>query len=91
MAEDKDESQEKSQAPSSRKLEKAAEEGRVVQSKEMYVFTILFAGVFLMYSLPLVVNDFLMSLKSKVKRVFSVDSPNQLLVIQLLLVRIRVR
>ena len=64
MAEDKDESQEKSQAPSSRKLEKAAEEGRVVQSKEMYVFTILFAGVFLMYSLPLVVNDFLMSLKS---------------------------
>ena len=64
MAEDKDESQEKSQAPSSRKLEKAAEEGRVVQSKEMYVFTILFAGVFLMYSLPLVINDFLMGLKS---------------------------
>ena len=35
MAEDKDESQEKTQDPTSRKLEKAAEEGKVVSSKEM--------------------------------------------------------
>ena len=49
MAEDKDESQEKTQDPSSRKLDKAREEGKVVSSKEMYVFTILCAGVFLMY------------------------------------------
>ena len=44
MAEDKDESQEKTQDPSSRKIEKAREDGKVVTSKEMYVFTILFVG-----------------------------------------------
>ncbi len=64
MAEDKDESQEKTQEPSSRKLEKARQEGKVVSSKETYVFTILVAGVFLMYSTPFLLNDFLMSLKS---------------------------
>ena len=64
MAEDKDESQEKTQDPSSRKLDKAREEGKVVSSKEMYVFTILCAGVFLMYSTPYLLNDFLMGLKS---------------------------
>ena len=64
MAEDKDESQEKTQDPTSRKLEKAAEEGKVVSSKEMFVFTILLAGVFLMYSTPLLLNDFLASIKS---------------------------
>ena len=64
MAEDKDESQEKTQEPSSRKLDKARQEGKVVSSKEMYVFTILCAGVFLMYSTPYLLNDFLMSLKS---------------------------
>ena len=52
MAEDKDESQEKSQAPSSRKLEKAAEEGRVVQSKEMYVFTGIVMLFGLVYLIP---------------------------------------
>jgi len=36
MAEDKDESQEKTQEPSSRKLDKARQEGKVVSSKEMY-------------------------------------------------------
>ena len=49
MAEDKDESQEKTQNPTSRRLEKAREDGKVVSSKEMFVFTILSVGVILMY------------------------------------------
>ena len=49
MAEDKDESQEKTQDPTSRRLEKAKEDGKVVTSREMQVFTILSIGVLLMY------------------------------------------
>ena len=39
MAED--DSQEKTEEPSSRKLEQAAEDGKVLSSKEMFVFTTL--------------------------------------------------
>ena len=52
MAEDKDESQEKTQDPTSRRLEKAKEDGKVVTSREMHVFTILTIGVLLMYLMP---------------------------------------
>ena len=64
MAEDKDESQEKTQDPTARRLEKAREDGKVVSSKEMYVFTILSAGVILMYVAPAFVEDFLKMTKS---------------------------
>ena len=63
MAEDKDESQEKTQEPSSRKIQKAEEEGKVVTSKEMGVFVVLAAGVILMYITPFFVTDFLEILK----------------------------
>ncbi len=59
MAEDKDESQEKTQDPTSRRLEKAREDGKVVTSREMQVFTILTIGVMLMYVLPALFDDFL--------------------------------
>ena len=59
MAEDKDESQEKTQDPTSRRIEKAREDGKVVSSKEMFVFTILAAGVLIMYVLPPLLEDFL--------------------------------
>ncbi len=59
MAEDKDESQEKTQAPSSRRIEKAKEDGKVVSSKEMFVFTILAVGVMVMYAVPYFIGDFL--------------------------------
>ena len=49
MAEDKDESQEKTQDPTSRRIEKAREDGKVVTSREVQVFTILTVGVILMY------------------------------------------
>ena len=61
MAEDKDESQEKTQDPTSRRLEKAREDGKVVSSKEMFVFTILTVGVILMYIFPPLIEDFLPS------------------------------
>ena len=64
MAEDKDESQEKTQDPTSRRIEKAREDGKVVSSKEMYVFTILTAGVILMYLAPAFIEDFLKITKS---------------------------
>ena len=50
MAEESEDGQEKTEEPTSRKLEKAAEEGQVLSSKEMYVFTgiiMLFGLVFL--------------------------------------------
>ena len=59
MAEDKDESQEKTQDPTSRRLEKAKEDGKVVTSREMQVFTILTIGVLLMYLMPPLLDDFL--------------------------------
>ena len=59
MAEDKDESQEKTQDPSSRRIEKAKEDGKVVTSREMQVFTILSIGVLLMYLMPPLLDDFL--------------------------------
>jgi len=64
MAEDKDESQEKTQDPTSRRLEKAREDGKVVSSKEMFVFTILTVGVILMYIFPPLIEDFLKISKS---------------------------
>jgi|TARA_B100000287_G_scaffold393490_1_gene406768 flagellar biosynthetic protein FlhB len=64
MAEDKDESQEKTQDPTSRRLEKAREDGKVVSSKEMFVFTVLASGVIIMYIIPPLLDDFLMITRS---------------------------
>jgi len=52
MADD-DDSQEKTEDPSQRKLDNASEEGRVLSSKEMFVFTGIAAGWLLISSLPL--------------------------------------
>ena len=49
----------KTQDPTSRRLEKAREDGKVVSSKEMFVFTILSVGVILMYIFPPLIEDFL--------------------------------
>ena len=59
MAEDKDESQEKTQDPSSRRLEKAREDGKVVKSTEVFVFVLLAAGILLMQITPFFIEDFL--------------------------------
>ena len=64
MAEDKDESQEKTQEPTARRLEKAKEDGKVLSSKEAFVFSSMFMGVLLFYLAPMLIDDFLKICKS---------------------------
>ena len=52
MAEEND-SQEKTEDPSQRKLDKAREEGRVLSSKEMFVFTGMLAGLAIISMVPI--------------------------------------
>ena len=53
MAEESQDGQEKTEEPSQRKLEKAAEDGKVLSSKEAFVFTSMFAGFMLMFITPM--------------------------------------
>ena len=53
MAEESQGGQEKTEDPSQRKLEKSAEDGKVLSSKEMFVFTSMFAAFVLMFVTPL--------------------------------------
>ncbi len=57
MAENQDSSQEKTEEPTQRKLDKAREDGKVISSKEMFVFTTM-AMALLMLSLMGGVADF---------------------------------
>ena len=52
MAEQSEDGQEKTEEPTAKKLEKAAEEGQVFTSKEMFVFTGIVAMFGLVYILP---------------------------------------
>ena len=56
MAEEGDSSQEKTEDPSQRKIEKAAEDGKVLTSKDMFVFTGLFGGLLMMLAVPGIVE-----------------------------------
>ena len=56
MAEEGDNSQEKTEDPSQRKLDKAAEDGKVLTSKDMFVFTGLFGGLLMMLGVPGIVE-----------------------------------
>lgn len=53
MAEGGDESQEKTEDPSQKRLEKAAEDGEVLSSKEMFVFSTMGMGIAMLYVLYL--------------------------------------
>ena len=57
MAEEGDNSQEKTEDPSQRKLEKAAEDGKVLTSKDMFVFTGLFGGLLMMFGVPNIIES----------------------------------
>ena len=52
MAEQSEDGQEKTEEPTAKKLEKAAEEGQVLSSKEMFVFTGVLVMFGLVYILP---------------------------------------
>lgn len=53
MAEGGDESQEKTEDPSQKRLDKAAEDGEVLSSKEMFVFSTMAMGIAMLYALYL--------------------------------------
>ena len=57
MAEESSDGQEKTEDPSQRKIDKATEEGRVLKSQEVNIFTSLTAGLFLMFIVPSVAQD----------------------------------
>ena len=59
MAEESQDGQEKTEEPSQRKLDKAAEDGQVLTSKEMFVFTSLIIGLMVLSSIPFFAKDFL--------------------------------
>ena len=50
MAEENEGGQEKTEEPSQRKIEKAKEDGKVLSSKEMFVFTNISMGLILMFA-----------------------------------------
>ena len=58
MAEEND-SQEKTEEPSQRKLDKASEDGQVLTSKEMFVFTGMAAGLLLISLVPMFAQNVL--------------------------------
>ena len=59
MAEESQDGQEKTEEPSQRKLQKAAEDGKVLSSKEAFVFTTMFAGFMLMFITPMFITPVL--------------------------------
>ena len=64
MAEDKDESQEKTQDPTSRRIEKAREDGKVVYFKRNVCFYNFNCRSYLDVSWPVFIEDFLKITKS---------------------------
>ena len=63
MAEEDSGSQDKTEEPSARKLEKAAEDGQVLSSKEMFVFTTLIMGLMILTTIPFFLRDILSAWK----------------------------
>ena len=56
MAEEGSDGQEKTEDPSQRKIDKSLEEGKVLKSQEVNIFTSLAAGLVLMFAIPGFVN-----------------------------------
>ena len=74
MAEQSQDGQEKTEEPSQRKLQKAREDGQVLSSKEMFVFTTLFAGLVIMVILPMFIQPAI----TRWSRMFHFERPNDL-------------
>ena len=74
MAEESQDGQEKTEEPSQRKLQKAAEDGKVLSSKEAFVFTSMFAGFMLMFITPM----FLVPMLNRWGAMFHFERPDDL-------------
>ncbi len=74
MAEQSQDGQEKTEDPTQRKIDKGLEEGQVLNSKELFVFTTLFAALVMMYILPIFIGPLL----SRWSRMFHFERPSDL-------------
>ena len=59
MAEDSEDGQEKTEEPSQRKIEKAREDGKVLSSKELFVYTNISMALLVMFAFFLVAKQYL--------------------------------
>ena len=59
MAEENQDGQEKTEEPSQRKIDKHKEDGKVLSSKEMFVFTGIAGALLLMYAFSFAFNPLL--------------------------------
>ena len=74
MAEQSQDGQEKTEDPTQRKIQKGQEEGQVLNSKELFVFSTLFAAFVLMYAVPMLVRPAM----AKWARMFHFERPKDL-------------
>lgn len=74
MAEQSQDGQEKTEDPTQRKIQKGLEEGQVLNSKELFVFSTLFAAFVLMYVIPMLVRPAM----AKWARMFHFERPKDL-------------
>jgi flagellar biosynthetic protein FlhB len=74
MAEQSQDGQEKTEDPTQRKIQKGKEEGQVLNSKELFVFSTLFAAFVLMYVIPMLVRPAM----AKWARMFHFERPKDL-------------
>ena len=57
MAEENQDGQEKTEEPSQRKIDKHKEDGKVLSSKEMFVFTSLIMGLIVLSLIPFLAKN----------------------------------
>lgn len=74
MAEQSQDGQEKTEDPTQRKIQKGQEEGQVLNSKELFVFSTLFAAFVLMYVIPMLIRPAM----AKWARMFHFERPKDL-------------
>ena len=74
MAEESQDGQEKTEDPTQKKIQKGQEEGQVLNSKELFVFSTLFAAFVLMYVMPILVRPAM----AKWARMFHFERPKDL-------------
>ena len=74
MAEQSQDGQEKTEDPTQRKIQKGREDGQVLSSKELFVFSTLFAAFVLMFFAPIVIRPAI----SKWSRMFHFERPKDL-------------
>ena len=74
MAEQSQDGQEKTEDPTQRKIQKGREDGQVLSSKELFVFSTLFAAFVLMFFAPIVIRPGI----SKWSRMFHFERPKDL-------------